>query len=175
LAIRRCRFAGPRDLLSRLLRAKRVKTRVNALRDGGQRDRLGWAIVRRPAFARFRLRHQPACKPRRFHPLPELGIGQGPPQHPRILVELAEPGVALAAEQKAQPARGMAMIDTELGGRPSLADRAEAVLRGRHEVVVGLGQAVIAPELRFRVGHRRLLGQWRAEQQLLLGLYALMA
>jgi hypothetical protein len=79
--------------------------------------------------------------------LPEFGIGQGPPQHPRILVELAEPGVALIAEQKAQPARGMAMIDAELGGRPSLADRTEAVLRGCHEVVVSLREAVLALEL----------------------------
>jgi hypothetical protein len=79
--------------------------------------------------------------------LPELGVGQGAPQHPRVLVELAEPGVALVAEQKAQPARGMAMIDTELGRRPSLADRTAAVLRRRHEVIVGLGQPVVAPQL----------------------------
>jgi hypothetical protein len=88
---------------------------------------------------------------------------------------MAEPDVALVAEQKAQPARGVAMIDAELGGRPSLADRTEAVLRGRQEVVVGLGQAVVAPELAFRIGHRLLLRQRRAEQPLVLGLLALIA
>jgi hypothetical protein len=127
-------------------------------RDGGERDRLGWAIGRRLALARFRLRHQPAGKPRRLHPLPELGIGEGPPQHPRVLVELAEPDVALAAEKETKPARGMAMIDMQPGGRPSLADRTEAALRGRHEVVVGLGQAVVAPEIAFGLGRELPLG-----------------
>jgi hypothetical protein len=101
----------------------------------------------RAALAQRGIRNQPACKSRRLQLLPELGIGGGPPQQPRILVELAEAGIALAAEQKAQPVRGMVMIDAELGGRPSLADRATAVLRGRQQVVVGLGQAVVAPEL----------------------------
>jgi hypothetical protein len=67
----------------------------------------------------------------------------------------------------------MAVIDAQLGVRFALADRAQPILRGQHEVVVGLGEAVDLPEPSFGVGHRLFLRQRRAEQELLLGLLAL--
>jgi hypothetical protein len=132
--------------------------------------RLRRSIVPSATLARFRLGDQPDRRAHRLDLLPELGIGEGAPQQSRILVELSEAGIALAAEQKAQAARGVTMIDAQLGARPSFADRAQTVLRGQHEVIVGLGQPVFAPQLSFGLGHGLSLG---AEQALRLGLLAL--
>jgi len=106
--------------------------------------------------------------------LPELGIGGCPAQQARVLAEVAETDVAPAAKEKTQLARGVVMIDTKLAARFSLADRANAVLRSRQEVVVRLGQAVSTPQPSFGVGHGPLLGQGR-KQELLLGLLLLIA
>jgi len=106
---------------------------------------------------------------------PELGIGQRPAQQLRIVLEISQAGIAIVAEQEAQLVRGMAMIDTELGLRPPLADGAEAVLHGDHPVVVALRQAVVAPEIRFDIRHRAFLRHERETEQRVLSLQALVA
>src|SRR5262249_59645286 len=103
--------------------------------------------------------------PRGKPPLPDRAIGQPPPQPTRIVLEISQAAVAVIAEQEAQPARRVAMIDAELGLRPFLTDRAEALLRRRHEVIIGLGQAVIAPEIPFDVGPRLFLRHRRQAQE----------
>jgi hypothetical protein len=107
--------------------------------------------------------------------LPELGIGQRPAQQHRIVLEIAQAGVAVVAEQEAQPAHAMTVIDAELGERPSLADRAQAVLHGHHPLIVRQGQAVLAPEIAFDIRHCSLLRSRREAQERLLGLLALIA
>src|SRR5260221_541697 len=83
--------------------------------------------------------------------------GRGPAQQIRIVLEIAQAGVALVAEQEAQHARVMTVIDAELGVRPPLADRAETVLRSHHPIIVRLGQAVLAPETQLGCRPRPLL------------------
>jgi hypothetical protein len=93
------------------------------------------------------LRDQPAWNARCHQLAPEVGIGQGAPQQARIVLEIAKAAVAIDAEEKAQPARGMAMIDTELFLRSALADRAETALRGHQKLIVVQGEAVIFPQV----------------------------
>jgi hypothetical protein len=77
---------------------------------------------------------------------PILDIGRGRPQQGGIVIEASEPGIALAAEQGAQFARAMAVIDAQRLVRFFLADRADAALPFEHALIVFQRNPVIGLE-----------------------------
>jgi hypothetical protein len=78
---------------------------------------------------------------------PILDISRGRPQQGGIVIEASEPGIALAAEQRAQFARAMAVIDAQRLVGFFLADRADAALPFEHALVVFQRNPVIGLEL----------------------------
>src|SRR5262249_31717578 len=79
-------------------------------------------------------------------------------QQLRVVIEVADPGIALAAKQPAHHVVDVTVIDAEPPAAGALAELAAALLRGQHPILFPLGQSVLVHDQALIMLLRRDVG-----------------